>query len=103
MQTTQLGFWSYRTPTDGRGPDVQGVFVIQVLYGLSDAQAEFQILGRRSFGRFLGLDDGDKVPDETTIWRFREALVQAKAKIGMANIAFNMKRLVFWERKTAIG
>ena len=55
------------------------VLVIQALYGLSDAQAEFQILDRRSFGRFLGLDDGDKVPDETTIWRFREALVQAKA------------------------
>lgn len=51
------------------------VLVIQALYGLSDAQAEFQILDRRSFGRFLGLDDGDKVPDETTIWRFREALV----------------------------
>lgn len=46
---------------------------------MSDAQAAFQILDRRSFGRFLGLDDGDKVPDETTIWRFREALVQAKA------------------------
>jgi len=55
------------------------VLVIQALYGLSDAQAEFQILDRRSFGRFLGLDDGDRVPDETTIWRFREALVQAKA------------------------
>ena len=55
------------------------VLVILALYGLSDAQAEFQILDRRSFGRFLGLDDGDTVPDETTIWRFRETLVQAKA------------------------
>ena len=55
------------------------VLVIQALYGLSDAQAEFQILDRRSFGRFLGLDDGDTVPDETTIWRFREALARAKA------------------------
>ena len=55
------------------------VLVLQALYGLSDAQAEFQILDRRSFGRFLGLDDGDRVPDETTIWRFREALVQAAA------------------------
>ena len=26
---------------------------------------------------------------------------RATAKIGMANIAFNMKRLAFWERKTA--
>ncbi|KMW56899.1 Transposase (class II) [Candidatus Rhodobacter oscarellae] len=51
--------------------------VLQAVYGLSDAQTEFQILDRRSFGRFLGLDDGDRVPDETTIWRFREALVRA--------------------------
>lgn len=55
------------------------VLVIQALYGLSDAQAEFQIMDRRTFGRFLGIDDGDRVPDETTIWRFREALVQAGA------------------------
>jgi transposase, IS5 family len=53
--------------------------VLQTLYGLSDAQTEFQILDRRSFGRFLGLDDGDNTPDETTIWRFREALVRANA------------------------
>lgn len=46
---------------------------MQTLYGLSDARTEFQILDRRSFGRFLGLDDGDNTPDETTIWRFREA------------------------------
>ncbi len=31
------------------------VLVLQVLYGLSDDQAEFQVLDRRSFGRFLGL------------------------------------------------
>jgi len=55
------------------------VLVLQALYGLSDAQAEFQVMDRRTFGRFLGLDDGDKVPDETTIWRFREALVEAGA------------------------
>lgn len=61
--------------------------VLQTLYGLSDAQTEFQILDRRSFGRFLGLDDGDNTPDQTTIlrqaqeglWRFREALVRANA------------------------
>lgn len=53
--------------------------ILQALYGLSDGQAEFQILDRRSFGRFLGLDEGDNTPDETTIWRFREALVRANA------------------------
>lgn len=55
------------------------VLILQALYGLSDAQAEFQIMDRRTFGRFLGIDDGDAVPDETTIWRFREALVRAGA------------------------
>ena len=55
------------------------VLVLQALYGLSDAQAEFQIMDRRTFGRFLGIGDGDRVPDETTIWRFREALTGAGA------------------------
>lgn len=55
------------------------ILVLQVLYGLSDDQAEFQILDRRSFGRFLGLDDGDKVPDAKTIWLFRETLTRAGA------------------------
>jgi hypothetical protein len=61
------------------GASLFKVLVLQALYNLSDAQAEFQILDRSSFGRFLGVDDGDRVPDETPIWRFREALVQADA------------------------
>lgn len=55
------------------------VLVLPVLYGLSDDQTEFQRLDRRSFGRFLGLDDGDKVPDAKTIWLFRETLSRAGA------------------------
>lgn len=39
--------------------------ILQTLYGLSDAQAEFQILDRRSFGRFLGLDDDDNTKRST--------------------------------------
>ncbi|MEM9147374.1 MAG: transposase [Pseudomonadota bacterium] len=46
---------------------------------MSDAQAELQIVDRRTFGRFLGIDGGDAVPDETTIWRSREALVRTCA------------------------
>ena len=38
------------------------ILVLQALYGLSDEQAEFQIMDRRTFGRFLGLlDAGDRV------------------------------------------
>lgn len=55
------------------------ILVLQALYGLSDEQAEFQIMDRRTFGRFLGLGEGERVPDATTIWRFREALVEAGA------------------------
>lgn len=59
------------------------VLVLQALHGLSDARTEFRILDRRSFGRFLGIDDGDRAPDETTIWRFREALTTAGAMDGL--------------------
>jgi transposase len=43
------------------------VLVLQVLYSLSDDQAEFQIRDRLSFMRFLGLGLGDHVPDAKTI------------------------------------
>lgn len=48
----------------GRPPYVAviKILVLQALSGLSDKQAEFQIIDRRSFGRILGLlDDGDRV------------------------------------------
>jgi IS5 family transposase len=50
------------------------VLVRQKYHGLSDEQAEFQILDRFSFQRFLGLGVGDKVPDQKTIWVFKERL-----------------------------
>lgn len=50
------------------------ILILQQLYNLSDAQAQFQILDRRSFARFLDLLDCDAVPDEKTIWLFREKL-----------------------------
>ncbi|PRX27667.1 transposase-like protein DUF772, partial [Meinhardsimonia xiamenensis] len=36
-------------------------------------------MSRYRRGRSVGAAGGDRVPDETTIWRFREALVQAGA------------------------
>jgi len=53
------------------------ILILQSLYNLSDDATEFQILDRHSFGRFLGLHISQKVPDATTIWRFREDLVKA--------------------------
>jgi IS5 family transposase len=53
------------------------ILIIQSLYNLSDDATEYQILDRHSFCRFLGLHLGSKVPDATTIWRFREDLKEA--------------------------
>ena len=53
------------------------ILIIQSLYNLSDDATEYQILDRHSFCRFLGLHIGSKVPDATTIWRFREDLISA--------------------------
>ena len=53
------------------------ILVLQSLYNLSDAAMEMQMLDRLSFMRFLGLGIGDKVPDEKTIWLFREQLKEA--------------------------
>ena len=55
------------------------VLVLQCLYNLSDYQVEYQARDRLSFMRFLGLNIQDAVPDEKTIWLFREALIKAKA------------------------
>lgn len=53
------------------------ILILQSLYNLSDDALEFQILDRHSFCRFLGLHLGSKVPDATTVWRFREDLTKA--------------------------
>lgn len=50
------------------------VLVLQRYYNLSDEQTEFQINDRLSFQKFLGLTLADDVPDEKTIWLFREKI-----------------------------
>jgi IS5 family transposase len=52
---------------------------------LSDEALEFQVRDRLSFMRFLGLELYHPVPDATTIWLFREALVKA----GKINALFD--------------
>ena len=61
------------------------ILILQSLYNLSDEGLEFQILDRYSFSRFLGLHAASKVPDATTIWRFREELIKA----GVVDILFS--------------
>lgn len=50
------------------------ILILQRLYNVSDEQMEYLIIDRLSFRRFLGLGFGDDVPDEKTIWLFRETI-----------------------------
>ena len=59
--------------------------ILQRYYGLGDKQGEYQIIDRTSFRTFLGLSTGDKVPDEKTIWMFRNELT----KTGLVENIFN--------------
>ncbi|MCP5064781.1 MAG: IS5 family transposase [Ignavibacteriae bacterium] len=52
------------------------ILILQRYYGLGDSQVEYQILDRTSFQSFLDLATGDKVPDEKTIWSFRERVTK---------------------------
>lgn len=69
-----------RKSNAGRKPyDVIVMFkllVLQSLYNLSDDQVEFQVRDRLSFMRFLGLSLKDRIPDATTLWLFREGLIE---------------------------
>lgn len=78
------------------------IMFIQRYYNLSDNQAEYQIIDRLSFKIFLGLESGDKVPDEKTIWAFREKLTD----MGLVEDLFDLfgqqlkeKGLIFNEGK----
>src|SRR6266480_141958 len=52
------------------------VMSLQHRYGLSDPQAEEQLNDRLSFQKFAQLDAHETVPDETTICRFRQRLIE---------------------------
>src|SRR5579863_6602983 len=54
------------------------IMILQHLYGLSDPQVEEQIKDRLSFQKFIQLDTAEAVPDETTICRFRQRLIQCR-------------------------
>jgi IS5 family transposase len=55
------------------------ILLLQAMHGLSDERAEYLMVDRLSFMRFLGLGLADLVPDANTIWTFREALKRAGA------------------------
>lgn len=51
------------------------ILILQRYYNLSDKQIEYQILDRLTFCRFLGISLNDRVPDEKTVWDFRDRLI----------------------------
>ena len=50
------------------------VLILQNLYGLSDPEMEEMLYDRLSFRRFCGFSLSSRIPDETTICRFRGTL-----------------------------
>jgi transposase, IS5 family len=52
------------------------VLILQRLYNLSDYQMQYQLLDRLSFQRFIDLGLQSTIPDEKTIWLFRETLTR---------------------------
>jgi IS5 family transposase len=53
------------------------ILIVQPTYSLSDADVEFWIKDRLSVQNFLAITLADDVPDEETIWAFRNTLSQA--------------------------
>lgn len=49
---------------------------LQYTFNLSDEELEDQLIDRLSFQQFVGLSFEQEIPDFTTIWKFKEALVK---------------------------
>jgi IS5 family transposase len=60
--------------------------LLQQWHGLSDPELEDALRDRLSFRRFLGVSLSERMPDHSSLWRFREQL----AASGLANRAFAM-------------
>lgn len=76
------------------------ILILQRYYNLGDRQVEYQIVDRSSFKKFLGLETGDKVPDEKTVWSFRERLTQSGTVEDLFELFvfhLNQKGLIFNE------
>ncbi len=63
--------------------------LVQNLYGLSDAQLEYQIEDRSNFQQFLGLARQQRVADAKTCWAFKHRL----AALGLMALLFEQLSL----------
>jgi transposase, IS5 family len=60
--------------------------LLQQWHGLSDPELEGALKDRLSFRRFLGVSLSERLPDHSSLWRFREQLTAS----GLADQAFAM-------------
>jgi transposase, IS5 family len=58
--------------------------LLQQWHGLSDPELEVALKDRLSFRRFLGVSLSERLPDHSSLWRFREQLGES----GLAERAF---------------
>ena len=49
---------------------------LQYAFNLGDEELEDQLIDRLSFQRFVGINFDQEIPDFTTLWNFKEALIQ---------------------------
>jgi len=59
------------------------IIILQRIYNLSDEQMEYQILDRNSFKDFLDLKPDSPVPDEKTIWYYKNELSKKNADLQL--------------------
>jgi IS5 family transposase len=58
---------------------------LQSLFNLSNPQLEDQLIDRLSFQRFVGINLDNDIPDFTTFWRFKEAIIEQ----GLGDVIFD--------------
>lgn len=61
------------------------VLLLQCWHGLSDPEMEASLDDRMSFRRFAGFSADEAVPDHSTIWRFRQRLVERQLDQALLN------------------
>jgi len=72
----------YKDPSKGGRPGFDPVMMLKLLlleqwYGLSDVRVVEEAADRLSFRRFLGIGTGDRVPNDSSLVRFRKRLLDA--------------------------
>ena len=72
----------YEISEENRIKPIDPVFMLKVLflqrlYNISDNQVEYQIKDRMSFREFLDIQSVEDVPDEKTVWKYKNMMGNA--------------------------